>query len=76
MTLRTLHIVHCTLYLAVNFEDGFYIGEVGVIMDVETVKNSYMVIKKISTATNQLSTSPQPALNLTLFFFGTPSRSL
>ena len=45
LTLRTLH-------LAVNFEDEFYIGEVVVIMDVETVKNSYMVPKKISTATN------------------------
>ena len=35
LTLRTLH-------LAVNFEDGFYIGEV-VIMDMETVKNSYKI---------------------------------
>jgi hypothetical protein len=28
------------LHLAVNFEDGFYIGEEVVIIDVETVKNS------------------------------------
>jgi hypothetical protein len=35
LTLRTLH-------LAVNFEDGFYIGELVVIMDVETVKNSLL----------------------------------
>ena len=35
LTLRTLH-------LAVNFEDGFYIGELVVIMDVDTIKNSLL----------------------------------
>jgi hypothetical protein len=49
---NSLFLTLCYLHLAVNFEDGFYIGELVVIMDVETVKNSYMVPKKISTATN------------------------
>ena len=53
LTVRSWLYTPCILHLAVNFEDGFYVGEVLVfIMDVETVKNSYMVLKKISTATN------------------------
>ena len=37
--LDSTHLAPCILHLAVNFEDGVYIGEVVVIMDVETVKN-------------------------------------
>ena len=42
-------------HLAVNFEDGFYVGEVLEILDDETVKVSYMVPKKISTASVELN---------------------
>ena len=38
-------------HLAVNFEDGFYIGEVIEIVSDEVVKVSYMMPKKIVTAT-------------------------
>jgi hypothetical protein len=56
------------LHLAINFEDGFYIGEVVVIMNVEIVKVSYRVPKKISTASTKL--------NRVFFGTGPPSRSL
>ena len=42
-------------HLAVNFKDGFYVGEVLEILDNETVKVSYMVPKKISTASVELN---------------------
>ena len=48
-------------HLAVNFEDGFYIGEVIAIIDEETVKVSYMMPKKIATASTEL--------NLRLFWY-------
>ena len=53
----SLYLTLCTLHLGVNFEDGFYIGKVVVIMDVETLHNSYMVPKKISSATDYYSTA-------------------
>jgi hypothetical protein len=51
-----------------QFEDGFYIGEVVVIMNVEIVKVRYMVPKKISTVSTEL--------NWVFFGTGPPSRSL
>ena len=41
-------------HLAVNFVDGFYVGEVIKIINSETVKVSYMSPKKISTASSDL----------------------
>ena len=42
-------------HLAVNFEDGFYLGEVAELVNSETVKVSYMSPKKISTASTELN---------------------
>jgi hypothetical protein len=54
------------LHLADNFEDGFYIGEVFVIMDLETGKIVTWYQRRYPLP---LITSPPPALNLTLFFY-------
>ena len=43
------------VHLAVNFEDGFYIGEVVELVSDEVVKVSYMMPKKIVTATTELN---------------------
>ena len=53
-------------HLAVNFEDGFYLGEVVELVSDEVVKVSYMMHKKIVTATTEL--------NPRLFWFW-PSKS-
>ena len=42
-------------HLAVNFEDGFYLGEVIELVSPEVVKISYMLPKKISTASTELN---------------------
>ena len=42
-------------HLAVNFEDGFYLGEVVEMVSAETVKVSYMLPKKIATASTELN---------------------
>ena len=42
-------------HLAVNVEDGFYVGEVVQIVSEEIVKVSYMLPKKISTASTELN---------------------
>ena len=42
-------------HLAVNFEDGFYLGEVVELISAETVRVSYMLPKKIATASAELN---------------------
>ena len=42
-------------HLAVNFEDGFYLGEAVEILSAEIVKVSYMAPKKIVTANTELN---------------------